>query len=138
MSNEDAAEAIEKARLTVWSLQLGRGQCEQDGDIPKYVDLDGLPCAERELQVFEVRRECSKHWTDRCSAGSDLSITRSDEDNVFGAQIQYRVDIPPRKRRIERDQRIPHGLRVAIHAKTVRRCCGLCNRSDSAGERAHA
>ena len=119
-TNQHAGEAVAEAGSAVRGVQHGGGECVHNGDVSKNVDLDCLPFTEGEPQVFELRRKCGEHRPDRVSARSDPSVTRP-EDDVLGAKIQCRLKIPALERLIQRSQRIPHSLRLNIHAETVRR-----------------
>ena len=126
-TNQHAGEAVAEAGFAVRGFQHGRGECVHNVDVSKNVDVDCLPFTEGEPQVFELRRKCGEHRPDRVSARSDLSVTRPDEDDILGAKIQCRLEIPTLERLIECGQRIPHCLRLNIHAETVRRGYRSCN-----------
>jgi hypothetical protein len=105
LPNQDACKSIAKARFAVRSLQLCSSPCVQDGDISKNVDVNRFPAAEGKPEMFKVRRECREHRADRFSPGSLLSLTGPDEDNVAGAEIHYRLQVPSLERLVERRQR---------------------------------
>ncbi len=86
----------------------------EESDITNDLDADVAP-RNSELEAVETRGKPCEHRTNRVPTDRFFAVARSDEEHIFCAEVEHRLDVTPIERSVERCKRLANSLSVVDH-----------------------